>query len=196
MTDIVAANVSYSFKAKDRMFKGRRGFSNRGTITFGNGSLTYPTGGIPLTKGSMGCPRVLRGLEIFSSGGSGYKFELDAANAKLKIYQSNAGSISLSANSAGTPAGAVSAPTISFASNSGNVAADKVIGLNALSNGASLVANTVVVNVVGVQAPTFTGNALSTHSHTATGSALPMAELSGGSDAVAACVLEVDVEGY
>src|SRR5580765_1439838 len=196
MTDIVAANVSYSFNIKDKQFKGRRGFSARGTISFGNGSLTYPSGGIPLTKAKIGLPRVLRSVEILGSNASLYQFEFDYTNSKIRLFQSPAGSVSLSSNSAGTASGNVAAPTISFTSNSGNVAADKVIGVNALSNGAALVANTAPVNVIGVQAPAFTGDALSAHTHTATGTAGRFFELSGGSTAVQACVLEVDCEGY
>lgn len=175
MADIANTDVTYSFIQKDKMFLGRRGYSARGTISFGNGTLTYPSGGIPLIKGKIGLPRVLRSIKILESNAKGYQFEYDVSAEKIRLFQSPSKAVT----------GNASAPTVSFASNSGNVAADKVIGVNALSNGASLVANTALVNVTGVQAPTLTMD------NVAVGR---FAELSG--DAVQAVVLEVECEGY
>lgn len=198
MADIVAANVTYSFNAKDKMFEGRRGFSARGTISFGNGSLTYPSGGIPLTKGKCGMPRVLRSVDVLESNGARYLFEYDVSAEKLRLFFTAAESGSLSSNSAGTPTGNVAAPTITLIGQSGNVAEDLTIGVNALSNGSFLESSHTanIVNITGVQAPAFTGDALSAHTHTFTGTAGRLTELTGGSTAVEACVLEVEVEGY
>lgn len=95
MADIAAANVTYSFKIKDKMYLGRRGYSSRGTITFGNGSLNYPAGGIPLTKGKMGCPRVLRSVKIFESNAKNLVFEHDVSAETIRIFQADAPTISL-----------------------------------------------------------------------------------------------------
>ena len=179
MTDIVAANVSYSFNIKDKMFKGRRGFSARGTISFGNGSLTYPSGGIPLTKAKIGTPRVLRSVDILESNAKGYTFEYDVSAETIRIFQSPSKAVS----------GNASAPTISLLANSGNIAADLTIGVNALANASFLESSHTanIVGITGVQAPVLTMDNVA---------AGVLSELSAGSTAVAACVLEVDCEGY
>ena len=198
MADIVAANVTYSFSSKDKMFMGRRGYSARGTISFGNGSLTYPSGGIPLTKAKIGLPRVLRSVDVFECNAKGYLFEYDVSAEKLRIFQSGAGSLSSAANSAGTPTGNVAAPTITLVGNNGNIAADLVIGVNAAANASFLEASPAsnIVNITGVQAPAFTGDALATHTHAISGTAGVLSELSAGSSAVLAVVCEVECEGY
>jgi len=85
MTDIVAANVTYSFKVRDRAPIGKLGYKSVGTIAFGNGSLYVPAGGIPLTKASMLCPRVIHALEVLGSNVTGYSYEFDKTNVKLVI---------------------------------------------------------------------------------------------------------------
>lgn len=89
MANIVAANVSYSFDIKDKSFVGKHGFRSLGTITFGDGSLTYPAAGIPLTKGKLGCPRVLKNLKVIGSSASGYQIEFDSTNVALRLISQN-----------------------------------------------------------------------------------------------------------
>lgn len=65
------------------------------TIAFGDNSLTYPTGGVPITDGTeparaskaLGCPNVLEELILLdqSANGKGYKFEWDRANNKILV---------------------------------------------------------------------------------------------------------------
>ena len=192
MTDIVAANVTYSFKSKDKMFEGRRGFSARGTISFGNGTLTYPTGGVPLTKAKIGLPRVLRSVDIIEQNAKGYLMEYDVSAETIRMFQAAAETVT-AANA--TTTGNASAPTITLVANSGNPAADLVVGVNALANASFLESSHTanIVGITGVQAPTLTMDA---HTHTLTGTAARLGELSGGSTAVQAVVLEVICEGY
>lgn len=200
MADLAASDLTYAgFNGRNKLFLGRGlGYMCRGTISFGNGALTYPTGGVPLTKGKMGCPRVLRSLKILETNAVGYVLEFDVSAEKLRMFRTSAESVSLSSNSAGTPTGNVAAPTITLLANTGNITGDTVIGVNALANGSFLESShsANIVNITGVQAPAFTGDALAGHSHTATGTAAVLGELSGGSTAVVATVLEVEAIGY
>ena len=179
MTDIVAANVSYSFNIRDKEFKGRRGFSSRGTISFGNGSLTYPSGGIPLTKAKIGLPRVLRSVFIEESNASLYTFEFDYSAQTIRIFQAAGQAVT----------GNVAAPTITLGTGTGaNVNANLAIAVSNLSNGAALVGSVNAQSgITGVQAPAFTGDSQA---------AGRFVELVGASSVVQACVLEVDCEGY
>lgn len=86
MTDIVATDVVYTVLEENILDNGN--LSVVVEIKFGNGTLTYPTGGIPLTRGKMGLPRHIKSLLLIdpeSSDGLVYKFDLD--NEKLRIYQ-------------------------------------------------------------------------------------------------------------
>lgn len=82
MADITAAGVSYSVKSR-RMLDGRR--HNRVQLSFGDGADTIPAGGIPLTKGKMGCPNVIESLTVVDQGTSGYKFQYDQSAEKLVV---------------------------------------------------------------------------------------------------------------
>ena len=193
MADIAAANVTYSFISKDKQFEGRRGFSARGTISFGNASLTYPSGGVPLTKAKIGLPRVLRSCIIMESNAKGYLFEFDRSAETVRIFQQTAKAVT---GNVAVVTGTISAPTILLQGNSGNVTADLTIGVNALSNTSFLESSHTsnITGITGIQAPTFTGN-VSAFTGDST-SAGVFTELSSGSTAVAACVLEVVCEGY
>lgn len=192
MTDIAASDLTYDFKMRDKEYLGGRlGYLCRGTISGGNGSLTYPTGGIPLLKGKLGLPRVIKSLKVLETNARGYVFEYDVSAEKLKLFIR--GALAPTANLASN-AVAVVAPTISFASAGGNVADDRVVGIAALSNNTSLVANTVVVGVTGVQATTGTVSNSVVSVDAITAAAL--SEATGGSFAPASFVLEVEAIGY
>jgi hypothetical protein len=63
-------------------------FSLSGTMTFGDGSSTYPTGGIPITKGQLGFRNTLRGLYFSDESSSdGYVYKFDLATLSLRIYE-------------------------------------------------------------------------------------------------------------
>lgn len=87
MAAIVAANVSYSFDLKNASKLGRAGKLLRGTISFGDGSLTYPSGGVPLTKGKLGCPQVIKSVKILEDNASGYVYQFDVSTSKLRMFQ-------------------------------------------------------------------------------------------------------------
>lgn len=173
MTALASTDVTYTVRPLG--FEDALGHIYKITLAFGNASLTYDTNGIPLLAGSLGCPNEIRKFDFLNQSlGDGIVYKFDPTHTSIRMYRLGTRTVT----------GNVAAPTISLASNSGNVAADKVIGLNALSNGASLVGNTVVVNVTGVQAPAFTGD---------TQAAASLSEFSG---AIAATTLIAIVAGY
>lgn len=87
MAAIGAANVTYALQGKvskdDASF--RHIILN---ITFGDGALTYPAGGIPLTAGKMGCPSQIKSFSLVSpASANGFVYKYDLTNNKLRIYQ-------------------------------------------------------------------------------------------------------------
>lgn len=90
MADIAAGDVTYT-KIEGTQFScpSDPRFSAQFTLAFGDGALTYPTGGIPLTKAKLGCPTNLDSLVIMDDGnGDGFIYKFDKSNSKIRIYQS------------------------------------------------------------------------------------------------------------
>lgn len=86
MAAIAASNVTYALVKKTVGESGYRKFVM--TIAFGDGTLTYPAGGIPLLAPSLGCPNQILELDLFSpSSSDGFVYKYDAANNKVRIYQ-------------------------------------------------------------------------------------------------------------
>lgn len=86
MADIASGDVTYTLVKKLIGESGMR--TNVMTVAFGDGALTYPSGGIPLTAGKLGCPNQILSLMIYSPASSnGYSYKYDAANNKIRIYQ-------------------------------------------------------------------------------------------------------------
>lgn len=60
------------------------------TVSFGNGSLTYPGGGIPLSGAKLGCPASVGSFVMLDSANStGYVPKLDMTNLKIRLYQND-----------------------------------------------------------------------------------------------------------
>lgn len=57
-------------------------------LAFGDGALTYPAGGVPISKSVLGCPNIIDSLKVFDKGTSGYEWSYDRANEKLVALQS------------------------------------------------------------------------------------------------------------
>ena len=88
MADIAAGDVTYVMVNQRRLGDSRA--SNRVRLSFGNGTLTYPANGIPLTKGKMGCPVVVESLRVVDQGVSGYVFTYDQSAEKLVVLRTAA----------------------------------------------------------------------------------------------------------
>ena len=88
MADIAATDVAYTEVAGARRLQGfPPRIYNRVSLAFGNNTLTYPTGGIPLTTSKLGLPSTLESLDVVDQGANakGYKFEWDSTNNKLLV---------------------------------------------------------------------------------------------------------------
>lgn len=58
------------------------------TITFGDGSLTYTDGGIPLTKGKLGCPTHISSLHMMDAAhASGLVPKWNQTANTIRLYQ-------------------------------------------------------------------------------------------------------------
>lgn len=88
MADIAAANVTYTLLNQRKLGDHRN--LNRVRLAFGNGVLTYPAAGIPITKGKMGCPTVIESMVVVDQGTSGYIFQYDQSAEKLVVMQAPA----------------------------------------------------------------------------------------------------------
>lgn len=104
MTALASTDVTVTVNARDKDIGhgALSKFMGIATIAFGDGALTYPTGGVPLPAiGLFGLQRQVDIGLIESPYGDGYVYKYDPTNHKILIY-----------TSAGvTPAGTVSQPT-------------------------------------------------------------------------------------
>lgn len=85
MADIAATDVTVTILNRRRI-EGRNHFNVQ--LAFGDGALTYPAGGVPITKAKFGCPNIIESLRIYDKGTSGYEFAYDRANEKIVLIQS------------------------------------------------------------------------------------------------------------
>lgn len=92
MADIAAGDVTYTILSEERSGGTRNKRKNLVQLAFGNNVLTYPTGGVPLTKGKLGCPTQVDRFVVVDQGANakGYKFEFDRTNTKLLVLVSGA----------------------------------------------------------------------------------------------------------
>lgn len=90
MPAIAAANVTVTVNERVRLTKKKAHFC---TVTFGNASLTYPTGGIPLPSyASFGFQRALTALEVLgvNERTSDYVVRYGPTNKTLLLYEEEA----------------------------------------------------------------------------------------------------------
>lgn len=81
MSNIAATDITLTLLTQRRSEDGRR--LNVYTMAFGDGALTYPAGGVPITKAKLGCPNIIEQLTVFDKGTSGYEWSYDRTNEKL-----------------------------------------------------------------------------------------------------------------
>jgi len=87
MANITASDVTVTIQTKRRI-EGRN--HNRCKLVFGDGALTYPAGGVPISKGKLGCPTIIESLKIVDKGTSGYSFSYDQSAEKIVMIQAPA----------------------------------------------------------------------------------------------------------
>ena len=87
MADLAATDVTLTeqFQAMTPMGK-----QSIWKVAFGDGALTYPSGGVPITKGDVYCPNVIKSAKIIDADDSqGYLYKWDYENNKIKILRPN-----------------------------------------------------------------------------------------------------------
>ena len=83
MANIGATDVTYTIRDRQKI-QGR--YLVQAQIGFGNTSLTYPSGGIPLTKAKLGLPTQISSLEIIESNGKALLYEWDRSADTIRIF--------------------------------------------------------------------------------------------------------------
>jgi len=116
MADIAAGDVTYTVKNLRKMGDHRN--FNRIQLAFGDGALTYPASGIPLTIAKLGCPTVVESLIVVDQGTSGYVFKYDQSAKKLVMFQAPAQThthdVKIIAGQAAAGTDAISAKTLTL----------------------------------------------------------------------------------
>lgn len=59
---------------------------NNVTLALGDGSASYPAGGIPLSKADLGLVAYIDSVAVQNDAGSTRMYKYDYANEKLRIY--------------------------------------------------------------------------------------------------------------
>ncbi len=88
MANVAASDVTHLVLKSRTLGDSRK--SNLVRLSFGNGTLTYGAGGIPISKAKLGCPVVIESLSIVDKGVSGYEFMYDQSAEKIVMIQSPA----------------------------------------------------------------------------------------------------------
>lgn len=91
MAQIAAANVTYSLVEGTKISNTcDPRFSALFNVSFGNGTLEYTDGGIPLTKAKLGCPATLQELYILNEGTGGYVYRYNFTAETVQIFHAPA----------------------------------------------------------------------------------------------------------
>lgn len=85
MANIASTDVTYTILAQMKEERGKK--MNIVKVAFGNGALTYPAGGVPILKASLGLPTNIEAIIPFGSD-TAFSYEYDLVNSKLKTFQS------------------------------------------------------------------------------------------------------------
>jgi len=88
MADIAAGDLTYTKQEGQDELTGGSKYRAVYQIEFGDGTDTYPSGGVALTKGDLGCPNALESLMfVEDNAGDGYMYKFDKSAETLRIYQ-------------------------------------------------------------------------------------------------------------
>jgi hypothetical protein len=86
MTAIASTDVIVTITSRERSGKQVKVL---GTIAFGDGSLTYPSGGVPLPAKSYFRLSSISRMNLTGDSASGYVFKYDYANHKITVFNTN-----------------------------------------------------------------------------------------------------------
>lgn len=89
MADIAATDLTYSLQQGSQFASpSDPHYSAVFSVGFGDGALTYPTGGIPLTKGKLGCPTAILDLMLVEpDADDGILYKYDQSANTIRMYQ-------------------------------------------------------------------------------------------------------------
>lgn len=122
MPNIAASDVTVTVLNQRKLGDSRN--LNRVRLAFGDGTLTYPAGGVPITKGKFGCPAVIESMTIVDKGTSGYDFMYDQSAEKVVMFRTSSSShvhdIFLVDNVTGAETNEVYAATNALGANTGS----------------------------------------------------------------------------
>lgn len=165
MAQIAAANVTYSMVEGTRISNpADPRFSAIFNVSFGNGTLEYTNGGIPLTKGKLGCPAVIRELYVLNQGTSGYVARWNQTADTIQLYQEPshvhafimAGGVTTTADFLYHSSGAIgkaAATNVTIAgtaaATTGGVVGASAVALSEVATSAAVAATTLQLRVVG-----------------------------------------------
>jgi hypothetical protein len=88
MADLAVGDVTYTILDQRIGLNSRR--CNRVRLAFGDGALTVPANGIPISKGKLGCPNIVESMVVVDQGTSGYVFQYDQSAEKLVVMRAPA----------------------------------------------------------------------------------------------------------
>lgn len=106
MAAIASTDVTVSLPPRDRdIVPSGPKLMSFPSITFGNGSLTYPAGGVPLPdKSVFGFKKQIDRIFIQQPAANGFVYKYDRANHKIKIFTQGAVTGSTEAGACGNGA--------------------------------------------------------------------------------------------
>jgi len=84
MADLAASDVTVTIE--DHRRPPGQPSRIRAKVTFGDGNLTYPSGGVPLAKGKLGCPNRLISCTVSGTSAAGIVWDYDMTNEKLRAF--------------------------------------------------------------------------------------------------------------
>lgn len=166
MADIASSDLTYTL-VKSRKEDSSNKVINL-TVAFGNATLTYPSGGIPLLKASLGCPNNIVSLLIDGpASADGIIYKYDKTNNKIRMYQaaSHTHDFKVIGSQAAASTDAISAKTLT-------------LGKEAATN----------ITIAGANSATLGGVVSLAQG--------PLTEVASGSYAPAATTLYVEVTGW
>lgn len=154
---------SYTIVGKQKKLEdGRR--LNMVQVIMGNATDTYPSGGLAISKGKLGCPVNIDSLKVVDGGAAGIRWEYDSANVKMRAFLTgshshdvllknaavadgattrvNAGANLLGANTGGDL-------TVAGGGANGGVVAKSDVALSEASTAYVLPTHTILVEVIG-----------------------------------------------
>lgn len=87
MADIASSDLTYSVDQEKMQMLNGLGKQVIFQLSFGDGALTYPTGGIAIDKAKLGGHFDILSLNVIESNATGYVFEFDVSAQKLRIFE-------------------------------------------------------------------------------------------------------------